>query len=104
VPRKHAGRASKSQHAAPAFSKDVAGQAEIECACAPLAKSPDEAVSPSRAPRGSTFLGSQAKYNGSAMKNRRQLQYKALMKREKSRERKNNEEQWKKQCAEQWKQ
>jgi hypothetical protein len=26
------------------------------------------------------------------------------MRREKSRERKNNEEQWKKQCAEQWKQ
>jgi len=38
------------------------------------------------------------------MENSRQLQCKALRRREKSRRRKNNEEQWKKQCEEQWKQ
>jgi hypothetical protein len=35
---------------------------------------------------------------------RRELQRKALRRREKSRRAKNNAEQWKKQCAEQWKQ
>src|ERR1700686_4717987 len=35
---------------------------------------------------------------------RRELQCKALRRREKSRRRRNNGEQWKKQCAEQWKQ
>jgi hypothetical protein len=34
----------------------------------------------------------------------RQLQCKALRQQEKNRPRRNNEEQWKKQCAEQWKQ
>ena len=48
--------------------------------------------------------GCQAKYNRSAMENARQLQCKALRRREKSRVAKNNGEQWKKQCAEQWKQ
>jgi hypothetical protein len=38
------------------------------------------------------------------MGNARQLQCNALPRREKSRRRRNNEEQWKKQCAEQWKQ
>jgi hypothetical protein len=38
------------------------------------------------------------------METARQLQCKALCKLEKSRRRKNNEEQWKKQCGEQWKQ
>src|SRR4029077_6617196 len=38
------------------------------------------------------------------MGNERQLQCKALRRREKSRRRGNNEEQWKEQCAEQWKQ
>jgi hypothetical protein len=46
----------------------------------------------------------QAKYNRSAMKMRRQLQCNPLQEREKSRRRRNNGEQWKKQCAEQWKQ
>jgi hypothetical protein len=41
------------------------------------------------------------KYNRSAMENARQLQCKALCELEKSRRRKNNCEQWKKQCAEQ---
>jgi len=36
------------------------------------------------------------------MENARQLQCKALRRREKSRGAKNNEEQWKKQCEEQW--
>jgi hypothetical protein len=49
-----------------------------------------------------------AKYNRSAMENARQLQCKALRRRQKSRRRSNNgktmEKQWKKQCAEQWKQ
>src|ERR1700722_17053359 len=40
------------------------------------------------------------KYNRSAMENRRQLQCKALRRREKSRQRRNNGKQWKKQCAE----
>jgi hypothetical protein len=44
------------------------------------------------------------KYNRSAMENTRQLQCKALRELEKSRRRNNNGEQWKKQCAEQWKQ
>jgi DNA-binding TFAR19-related protein (PDSD5 family) len=38
------------------------------------------------------------------MENIRQIQCKALGELEKIRRRKNNEEQWKKQCAEQWKQ
>jgi hypothetical protein len=38
------------------------------------------------------------------MENARQLQCKALRRREKSRGAKNNGEQWKKQCTEQWKQ
>jgi hypothetical protein len=38
------------------------------------------------------------------MENARQLQGKALRQQEKSRRRRNNGEQWKKQCAEQWKQ
>jgi hypothetical protein len=38
------------------------------------------------------------------MENARQLQCKALRRLEKIRRRKNNGEQWKKQCAEQWKQ
>jgi hypothetical protein len=46
----------------------------------------------------------QKKYNRSAMGNSTELQCKALRQREKSRRRKNNREQWKKQCAEQWKQ
>jgi hypothetical protein len=37
------------------------------------------------------------------MENARQLQCKALSELEKSRRRKNNGKQWKKQCAEQWK-
>jgi hypothetical protein len=37
------------------------------------------------------------------MENARQLQCKALQRREKSRRRNNNGKQWKKQCAEQWK-
>jgi hypothetical protein len=45
------------------------------------------------------FFSSQ-KYNGSAMRIRRQLQYKALCTLEQSRRRKSNGEQWKKQCAE----
>ena len=45
-----------------------------------------------------------AKYNRSAMENARQLQCKALRRREKSRRRRNNGEQWKKQRAGQWKQ
>src|SRR5262249_39032876 len=44
------------------------------------------------------------KYNGFTMENTRQIQCKALDELEKIRRRKNNEEQWKKQCAEQWKQ
>jgi hypothetical protein len=36
------------------------------------------------------------------MENARQLQCKALRELEKSRRRKNNEKQWKKQCAKQW--
>jgi hypothetical protein len=38
------------------------------------------------------------------MENARQLQCKALQRRQKSRRRGNNGKQWKKQCAEQWKQ
>jgi len=45
--------------------------------------------------------GLQTKYNRSAMEIRRQLQCNVLRDREKSRRRKNNGEQWKKQCAEQ---
>src|SRR5690242_4038644 len=44
------------------------------------------------------------KYNRSAMENAHQLQCKALRRLEKIRRRKNDGEQWKKQCAEQWKQ
>src|SRR5690242_18950570 len=43
------------------------------------------------------------KYNRSAMENAHQLQCKALRRLEKIRRRKNNGEQWKKQCAERWK-
>jgi hypothetical protein len=43
------------------------------------------------------------KYNRFTMENARQLQCKALSELEKSRRRKNNGKQWKKQCAEQWK-
>jgi hypothetical protein len=44
------------------------------------------------------------KYNRSAMENASQIQCKALNGREKSRRAGNNGKQWKKQCAEQWKQ
>ena len=44
------------------------------------------------------------KYNRFTMEIARQLQCKALRSREKSRRRNNNGKQWKKQCAEQWKQ
>src|SRR5262249_19632881 len=44
------------------------------------------------------------KYNRFTMENSRQLQCNSLRRREKSRRRKNNGKQWKKQCAEQWKQ
>ena len=42
------------------------------------------------------------KYNRFTMENPRQLQCKALRELEKSRRRKNNGKQWKKQCAKQW--
>ena len=46
----------------------------------------------------------QAKYNRSTMENADQIQCKALKWRKKSRRRRNNGKQWKKQCAEQWEQ
>src|ERR1700756_2425036 len=59
-------------------------------------------------PQGCSPTGSpknfREKYNRSTMENARQLQCKALRRREKSRRRRNNGEQWKRQCAEQWKQ
>ena len=56
-------------------------------------------------PSGLFFLGERAgkKYNRFTMEIARQLQCKALRRREKSRRRNNNGKQWKKQCAEQWK-
>jgi hypothetical protein len=56
------------------------------------------------------FLGARTaknkieKYNRFTMAKARQLQCKALRRLQKIRQRNNNGEQWKKQCAEQWKQ